>query len=153
MKLFRRNPDYRRLADSVLYDERSFFGAFSKDFKAAKDEVIIESPYLTVRRTTDLEPLCAKLIQKGVRIHIFTRNPAHHDGNLRDQAMKSIQILENVGVTVTQCNDMRHRKLAVVDNQILWEGSLNMLSHSNSREIMRRTDSRRLSTQMLSFIK
>ena len=153
MKLFRRNPDDRKLADSALYDERSFFGAFSKDFKAAKYEVIIESPYLTLRRTTDLEPLCAGLIRKGVRIHVYTRNPAHHDGYLKIQAIKSIQILKSIGVHVIQCNDMRHRKLAVIDDQILWEGSLNMLSHSNSREIMRRTNSRSMCQEMLRFTK
>ena len=48
---------------------------------------------------------------------------------------------------------MRHRKLAIIDGQILWEGSLNILSQVLSREIMRRTNSIELAHQMIQFTK
>ena len=63
ISLFKR--DCTELLDSQLHDEHSFFGAFSKDFKAAKSRVIIESPFLTVRRASDLQPLCDSLVKKG----------------------------------------------------------------------------------------
>ena len=50
-------------------------------------------------------------------------------------------------------NDFRHRKLAVIDRAILWEGSLNILSQSNSKEIMRRTKSAFLANQVINFTK
>ena len=46
-----------------------------------------------------------------------------------------------------------HRKLAIIDEEILWEGSLNILSQGDSCEIMRRTVSSSLVYQMLCFIK
>ena len=144
-----KNPQL--LLSSSLYDEETFYAAFSKDFKKAQSEVVMESPYMTRRRAKELAPLCLKLTQKGVKVRINTRNPNHHDDNLRIQACIAIKILKDAGVNIRLCNDMRHRKLAVIDKVILWEGSLNMLSHSNSREIMRRTVSRELSEQMLRF--
>ncbi len=148
--LFRR-ADPSSLLNSKLFDEQGFYAAFSKDFKQAKREVIIESPYITCRRSAELAPLCKKLANRGVKIKILTRNPGHHDDNLRIQAWIGIKILREAGVRVFICDDLRHRKIAVIDGEILWEGSLNMLSHSNSREIMRRTQSEELCNQLLKF--
>lgn len=139
------------LLESRLYDEQSFYKAFLTDFKHAKKEVLIESPFMTVKRAEEISPLCKKLIRKGVKIKIFTRNPNHHEGRLRVQAWIAIKMFRDAGVNVRVCNDMRHRKLAVVDGAILWEGSLNMLSQNKSREMMRRTVSEVLSRQVVSF--
>ncbi|HMT19521.1 MAG TPA: hypothetical protein PKD15_05805, partial [Candidatus Saccharibacteria bacterium] len=57
------------------------------------------------------------------------------------------------GATVVTCDDMRHRKLAMIDDYILWEGSLNMLSQNGSKEVMRRSVSKELCQQMMQFIK
>ncbi len=134
-----------------LYDEKSFYGAFSADFKSAQHEVIIESPYITIRRAKELSILCKKLVKRGVKIIVYTRNPEHHDSSLRYQSYEGLEILRSVGVKTKICNDMRHRKIASIDRNILWEGSLNMLSQSNSKEIMRRTESPELCVQMLRF--
>jgi hypothetical protein len=46
-----------------------------------------------------------------------------------------------------------HRKLAILDRSILWEGSLNILSQNSSSEIMRRIQSAELAWQMAHFTK
>ena len=135
-----------------LFDEHSFYGAFSTDLKTATSSVLIESPYVTVRRATEISPLIQGAVQRGVKISIYTRNPYHHDGILIDEAKRGIRILEDAGARVTKCDDMRHRKLAIVDDQILWEGSLNMLSQNGSKEVMRRTYSASLCSQMKQFL-
>lgn len=139
------------LSESELFDEQTFFKAFSKDFKQANDYVVIESPFITIRRASELAVLCRKLTKRGVTVKVYTRNSYHHDGSLIHQSIEGIRILKKAGVKVKQCNDLRHRKLAIIDGRILWEGSMNMLSQSRSREIMRRTESTELCKQMLSF--
>ena len=146
-----RKVDPAPLLSSKLYDECSFYAAFTKDFKSANREVIIESPFITKRRSTQLAPLCKKLVKRGVEIKILTRNPNHHDNYLRIQAWAGIKIMRGAGARVFSCDDLRHRKIAVIDGEILWEGSLNMLSHNNSRELMRRTQSKELCNQLLKF--
>lgn len=135
-----------------IYDERGFYGAFSTDLKTATSSVLIESPYVTVRRATEISTLIQRAVHRGVKISIYTRNPYHHDGILIDEARRGIRILEDAGARVTTCDDMRHRKLAIVDDQILWEGSLNMLSQNGSKEVMRRTFSVTLCSQMKQFL-
>jgi len=98
-------------------------------------------------------PVLEKLTRRGVkvRININTRNPNHHDEQLHIQAWVALGKLRAAGLKVKTCNDLRHRKLAIIDGAILWEGSLNILSQSSSREIMRRTQPQELCRQMAQF--
>lgn len=148
-KLSRKN--LTDILSSKLFCDRTFYRAFIKDLKHSKSEVIIESPFIAIKRTNHLLPVLAKLSKKGLKVRVNTRNPKHHEQDLWIQAWTSIKQLRKVGVKVKFYDDMRHRKLAVLDRQILWEGSLNILSQSHSKEIMRRTNSKALTIQMIRF--
>lgn len=139
------------LLESALHTEATFYCSFLRDLKRAKQEVIIESPFIACKRTESLLPVFRKLNKRGVKVRINTRNPRHHDRELCIQAWQSIKMLRGAGVRVKFYDDMRHRKLAIIDKQLLWEGSLNILSQSYSKEIMRRTASEQLALQMLRF--
>lgn len=138
---------------SKLYDEGAFYRAFTSDLRDAKRSIIIESPYLTERRALQFAKLLKKLKKRGVSVRINTRNPRHHDKTLEIQAWRAIKVLRQNGAKVCIYGDMRHRKLAIIDGSILWDGSLNILSQSHSKEIMRRTNSTVLCQQMSSFIR
>jgi len=152
-KIFKKQVDPAPLLSSELFDEHSFYNAFSKDIRTAYTRIIIESPYITSRRAQEISPLLNKAVNRGVKVTIYTRNPYHHDGILVTESINGIGILREAGVTVITCVDMRHRKLAMIDGYILWEGSLNMLSQNGSKEVMRRSVSNELCQQMLSFIR
>jgi len=141
------------LLDSQLFDERTFYRAFIHDLKHCQSEVIIESPYMTMARLTILLPVFRRLIKRGVAVRKNTRFPGHHDELLRIQAWTAAKHLKKVGVKVRFFRDYNHRKIAALDKRILWEGSLNILSQSNSREVMRRIESRQLTEQMVCFLR
>ena len=144
-------PD--ELLNSRLYDEKTFYKAFLHDLKRCRKEIIIESPYITTPRLATLLPVLRKVVDRGVRVRVNTRNPGHHDELLRIQAWQSVKQLRRAHVQVKFLNDYNHRKIALLDGRILWEGSLNILSQSNSREIMRRIESEQLAKQMDCFLK
>lgn len=153
-RLFNKSQaDGTDLITSHLFNETSFYPVFMKDVKAAQEHVVIESPFLTERRALYFAKTFRKLARKGVRVRVNTRNPRHHDKLLEIQSWKAIRVLRDHGVRVYFFNDMRHRKLAIIDRQILWEGSLNIVSQAFSKEIMRRTDSPLLAGQMAAFTK
>ena len=58
-----------------------------------------------------------------------------------------------MGVHVIITSGNHHRKLAILDRKVLWEGSLNILSQSYSREVMRRIVSTDQAEEMFRFIK
>ena len=152
-KKLRRRTERRALLSSRLFDERTFDEAFFRDLERAKRSVIIESPFLTEHRTRYFASTFKGLIDRGVKVRINTRRPIDHGGEMRLQAEVAIGVMRKIGAKVCVYDDMRHRKLAIIDSCVLWEGSLNILSNGGrSREIMRRSVSHRLCRQILTVI-
>ena len=140
------------LLTSKLFNENTFYPALLKDLNKCQSEVIIESPFITNRRMSQLLPVLEKLKKRKVRIVINTRDPQEHDeGHHRDGAYRAIASLQHLGVQVLYTGG-HHRKLVIVDRKILYEGSLNVLSQNNSCEVMRRVESAQLAWQMVRFI-
>ncbi len=152
LRLFQNAYRRGRMPSSSLFNERTFYANFLRDLRRANKHVVIESPYLTERRALYYTPIFQTLSKRGVRVMIHTRHFHYHDANMRIQAEKAAQALSGVGVQIYTFNDLRHWKIAAIDNAILWEGSLNVLSHSRSREVMRRIASPALCKQTLAFI-
>lgn len=149
---FNQPPKQQDLFTSTLHDEKTFYPSFLQDLKSCDKEVIIESPFVTTWRMKLFWPIFKVLLEKDVKITIFTRPPEDHDDTYRYQAEQTIQECEEMGIQVLLCVGNHHRKLAIIDRQILWEGSLNILSQTNSREIMRRIDSQVLSDEIFNFL-
>jgi phosphatidylserine/phosphatidylglycerophosphate/cardiolipin synthase-like enzyme len=146
------SPKAAGLIDSKLFDDQDFYRAFLKDLHKCQREVIIESPFITQRRLDTLLPTLRKLKTSRVKIIINTRDPQSCDNDyMRDDADRAISTLQHMGVQVL-FTGKHHRKLAILDRNILWEGSLNILSQSNSCEVMRRIKSTELAWQMIKFI-
>lgn len=139
--------------NSTLFDEKTFYDAFTRDLESCKSEVIIESPYITSKRAEMLIPIFNNLLSKGVKIYVMTRDPKEHNENMEYQSEDAISLFERMGVQVLLCLGNHHRKLAILDRKILYEGSLNILSQNKSREIMRRIESEELALEMFNFLK
>lgn len=146
-------PDLIPLVKSKLFDENTFYSAFIEDLENCQEEVIIESPYITNARMRILRSTFDRLIERGVNIYIITRNPNEHEEDLAVQAEGQISEFEIMGIQVLLCVGNHHRKLAMIDRKILWEGSLNILSQTKSREITRRMESKKLTMEMFNFLK
>jgi phosphatidylserine/phosphatidylglycerophosphate/cardiolipin synthase-like enzyme len=136
---------------SELYDQKSFYKAFIKDITHAKQRVVIECPFITSKRLNQLLPLLSKLVKRGVTVTVNTKPFDEHDELFRRMAYAGIADLQEIGVTVLMTVG-HHRKLAVIDNDILWEGSLNILSQNDSCEIMRRIQSAQVTSETIAFL-
>lgn len=153
LSLFKRSVTSADLISSKLYDQDSFYPAFLKGLAKCRSEVIIESPFITSRRLKTLLPTLEKLKARKVRIVVNTRDPRTHDTNYQQEdAHEALSKLQHMGVQVLYTGN-HHRKLAILDRTILYEGSLNILSQNDSCEIVRRVTSAELAWQMIRFIK
>ncbi len=135
-----------------LFDQDSFYKVFLKDLNRCQHEAIIESPFVTRIRMDMLLPTIQKLKSRRVRVVVNTRNPMDGvEGYMRHESIRAIAKLQHMGVQVLFTGG-HHRKLAIIDRRILWEGSLNILSQNNSCEVMRRIPPTQLAWQMTRFI-
>jgi ssDNA-binding Zn-finger/Zn-ribbon topoisomerase 1 len=127
------------LVEGRLHTERDFWPAFVADLRGAERSVTIMSPFISLRRAGGLiEPL-DQLRRKGVEVRCYTRPPSRQTGAMAEHAEEVIHQLEDLGVTVVQRTNM-HQKVAVIDENVVWEGSLNILSHGHTEEQMRRLE-------------
>lgn len=142
---------FRRFPQSSLYDQNTFYRAFERDLLCAKQEVIIESPFITSSRIEQLMPALRKLSRCGVQVVVNTRHPEDHEGDYCRQAAEAVVTLQDMGAVVLYTGG-HHRKLAIIDRKVFYEGSLNILSYRDSCEIMRRVASSVEAKKLLRFI-
>lgn len=139
--LFKRSHLESNIITPQLYNELTFYKTFEHNLASCQKEIIIESPFLTKRRVLSLLPILQKAKARGVIIVINTRDPSEHDDYMKYEAEQAINFLLGLEITILFTGKL-HRKLAIIDRKILWEGSLNILSQNDSCEIMQKTDSK-----------
>jgi superfamily I DNA and/or RNA helicase len=111
-------------ADRIIMTQDRFYPFFRGDVNHAK-----------------MEPSFKSAVERGVRVFVITK--ALGDRGKRELSNYRMleSTLEKWGVVVIHKRRM-HEKLAIIDNFILWIGSLNILSFSNTQEIMERRSSK-----------
>jgi len=127
-----------------MFDQKDFYNAFIEDLKKAKSRIVIFSPFVSKKRVTDLFPVFEEILEKNVPIYVVTRNPEYR-GNYRTETIESLRDLARIGVTVIPAYkelniddkfQKFHYKVAIIDNSVVYYGSLNILSQFDSSESM-----------------
>ena len=110
------------------------------DLESAERRLVIFSPFLTYDRVALLEPQLRAAVERRARVVVVTKEHAERGRQL--EGYRHIErVLKSWGVTVVHKAKM-HEKLVFVDDNVLWHGSLNPLSFSDTQEIMERRRSR-----------
>lgn len=135
------------------FDEVSFYQMFTADLRRAQDTIVIYSPFLTARGIERLRSAFKNALARGVRVCIYTLEPddwqrrGHADlsSEVKIKLVESNKLFQQLLSLGAHLNLRQkiHEKLAIVDGNILWDGSLNILSHRNTSERMTRWISRR----------
>lgn len=147
---FHKKQEFR----STLFNDKTFYPKFLDDLSRCSSEVIIESPFITTSRMELLYQKFKSLTARKVTVHLVTRDPADYDDEyMKHQATNEILQCIEMGINLTLLKGYHHRKLAIIEKKILWEGSLNILSQSNSQEVMRRIEDENTASQMFTFLK
>lgn len=133
-----------------LYNEQTFYTAFEHSLAVSQKEILIESPFITRKRLLFLLPQLRSAVNRGVSVIINTRDPREHEERMKCEAEEAVHLLQNLGATILFTGKL-HRKLAIIDRKVVWDGSLNILSQQNSCEVMRKTVSSSYAQQLLVF--
>lgn len=115
-------------ARSKIYSFAEYKTDFENDLACAKKSVTLFLPYLTKTQTQNFIHLALKNIPDGARVLVFTRRAATAETRKKQDAM--ILQLENAGAKVEKRNELS-QKTAIIDEKILWYGSVNFLSAPN----------------------
>lgn len=143
----------RKVVVTDLFNEKTFYKAFVKDLLNAEREIVICSPFVTKFRSEYFRDIFLKLKKRNINLFVITRPVEEYELLQQAQVKSAIGDFEDWGITVFCPEGYIHEKVAIIDRQILWEGSLNVLSQRESREIMRRTTKKESAMQVLSYLK
>ena len=133
------------------FTEGTFYPAFLKDLARVRKSIVIFSPFVTGDGTARWVDSLRAALPRGVRVRILTRPPQEFGGGTADEVAELVRGLRDLGITV----DLRarmHEKIAILDERILWHGSLNILSHRDTHESMLRLESAAACQQLSRFI-
>lgn len=132
------DADKYRNRELNLFNEKTFYSAFVSDILNAEKEVIIYCPFISKYRQEYFSNTLKKLRRKNIPVFIFTRPLEEHEYLLRSEISCALKGYEEMGVDIFYLSGSIQEKVAIIDRNILWEGSLNILSQRSSREIMHR---------------
>lgn len=128
------------------FTQDTFYEGFYLDLWSASSHVIICSPFIRLNRLNLVLPELIRLISSGVRVCVFLQNPAYNGDiteEMQSQTPEEFNLLvgklESAGAHVVLRHHI-HQKIAIIDGKIVWEGSLNILSFSSTREQMLRDE-------------
>ena len=133
------------------FNEGSFYPAFTQDIQKAEKSITIFSPFVTLNGLSRWVELFKDAQRRGVVIRLVFR-PIEELGEIMANGLTpAVQALIDTGVTVDLRSKM-HEKICVIDDSILWHGSLNILSHTNSSESMLRIPGKKTCSQISQLV-
>ncbi|MGH9552173.1 MAG: AAA domain-containing protein, partial [Terriglobales bacterium] len=121
-----------------LFGQKDFDAVFRADVTQGKESVVVFSGFVTPERIGSYGDLFRQKILDGVKMRCVTRPPKYNGSIPPERGKEALDALEGIGVVV-DCRRDIHQKIAIIDGQVVWFGSLNPLSHTaRTDEIMMR---------------
>jgi len=130
-----------------LLDDRTFFDRFLDDVHKAKKQVVIFSPFLDIKRTSQIIPALTERQKAGVRITVIASQSTDNDPT----TTKAGILIKEAGAELRTLSGM-HQKLVFIDEEIVYTGSLNVLSHTAITEFMERVKSPKFAKKVWQFM-
>jgi len=125
-------------AVTKVYDADKFYDSLRDDLKEAKNFVIIISPFLYMDKVQKF--VSTKEVKdaqrRGVSIIVVTRPPEADQVSNVYWHRRCIELLKNNNIKVVTVKEPRlHFKAVIIDNVVIYLGSINPLSVLTVREI------------------
>jgi phosphatidylserine/phosphatidylglycerophosphate/cardiolipin synthase-like enzyme len=136
---------------NVIFDGKSFMGVFANDLAMASKEIIIVCPYLRKARLEQMLQLLVPKFIDGVTITVVTRHPEDFKAENRQSFESLVKDLNNAGIKIIHKPNI-HQKFAIIDQRIVWYGSVNLLSFGSAEESIMRLDSYEIASELLQIL-
>ena len=138
-------------SSDLIYDGKSFYPVFCKDVKLAKKEIIIVSPFMSKARVTQTLKLLSLNAVNNISIAVITRPPEDFTDRNKQTVIDCSEQLNRYGIKVMYKSNF-HQKFAVMDQSIVWYGSVNFLSFGVNEESVMRFENSDIARQLMDMV-
>ncbi len=139
--------DRQDVGDSI-FDWRNYAEVFGADVASSRAEVVVSSPGLGSRKVWKFIKEVASLQERGVRIVVLTLSPSVFFEDAAGHQEELIGLLRSAGIMV-RCSERCREHFAVIDNDIVWYGSMNLLSREKEEDSMMRLENASVAQELL----
>ena len=135
----------------IIFDKSNFLPVYCNDILAAEREILIVSPFVTKRRTLQMMQHLEVALRNKVRVIVVTR-PIEDFGEKEPIALQgTLDILRDAGVSVVFRTNI-HQKFALIDQRVVWYGSINLLSFGSAEESIMRLECPNIANELVKSI-
>lgn len=122
-------PNQEKQAANAIFDSESYLPVYEKDLQQANKSIYIASPGLNKNKIRRLIALVEQQQTAGVSVTVITL-PAENYPQARVEPTKALQtMLQSAGIYLVLQPEL-HTHFAVIDQEIVWYGSANLLSRN-----------------------
>ena len=133
---------------SAIYDFETYLETFNKDLMTSEKSIVISSPALGYKKTVkfiDDVKLCQ---ERGVKVTVVTWDPDVYGYSDSTHRIEMIMQLRESGIIVETVGDACQH-YAVIDNKIVWYGSMNLLAKEDVDDNIMRIESEDIAAEIL----
>ena len=131
----------------IIYDKRSFFAVYSQDVIWAKKSILVVSPFITQKCVAEILILLQEPLNRKVEVTIVTRPAEEFAERFKTSFEQILADLNKAGVNVVFKSRI-HQKFEIIDQKIVWYGSINLLSFGSSEESIMRLMSTNIALEL-----
>ena len=133
---------------NAIFGIDTYEKVYERDLLEANKEVIISSPGLNQAKVNAFVRLIMQRQENGVKITVVTLNPEGYPEEKIEDTKALVQLLENCGIKV-RLQDYMHEHFAIIDDEIVWYGSMNLLSRAKVDDNLMRVKSKDAAQELL----
>jgi phosphatidylserine/phosphatidylglycerophosphate/cardiolipin synthase-like enzyme len=132
----------------IIFDNTNFLPVYHHDLMNAAREVVIVSPFVTKRRALQMLPNLEAALSKKISVVVVTRPTNAYRDKDRPALEETLASLQDTGIRLLFKANI-HQKFAVIDQKIVWYGSINLLSYGSAQESLMRLESPNIAQELL----
>ena len=133
---------------NTIFDIDSYEKVYAKDLLEANKEIIISSPGLNRAKVDAFVKLIKHRQEDGVNITVITLNPEGYPEEKIKDTKRLVEILKNCGIRI-KLQEHMHEHFAIIDDEIVWYGSMNLLSRAKVDDNLMRVKSKDAAQELL----
>jgi len=132
----------------IIFDKDNFLPVFNQDLASAKKDILIVSPFVRKRRTTQMIQHLKIATGNNIRIVVVTRPIDDCKPEDRAGLQSTLNLLISKDVRVVYKPNI-HQKFALIDQRVVWYGSINLLSYGSAQESIMRIESPNIANELI----
>ena len=133
---------------NTIFDIDSYEKVYEKDLQEANKEIIISSPGINHAKVDAFVKLIKQRQEDGVKLTVITLNPEGYPEEKIEDTKRLVEILKNCGVRI-KLQEHMHEHFAIIDEEIVWYGSMNFLSRAKADDNLMRVKSKDVAQELL----